>query len=53
MPVNKAECEFCIFHAQAALRRLSLTGGRPELQAGGRSYSTKIMHEVAKRGRGG
>lgn len=50
MPVNRAECEFCIYHAQSALRRLSLNGGRPELQAGGRSYTTKALAQVAKRG---
>ena len=50
MPINRSECEFCIYHAQTALRRLSLNGGRPELQAGGRSYTTKAMAQVAMRG---
>ncbi len=50
MPANRSECEYCVFHAQTALRRLSKTGGRPDLARGGRSYSTKAMHQVAKRG---
>ena len=53
MPVNRSECEFCIYHAQTALKRLSMTGGRPELNAGGRSYTAKALHQVANKGEGG
>ncbi|GAX84370.1 hypothetical protein CEUSTIGMA_g11792.t1 [Chlamydomonas eustigma] len=50
VPVNRSECEYCIYHAQTALRKLNMTGSRPELVAGGRSYTTKAIQQVAKRG---
>ncbi len=50
MPVNRAECEYCIHHAQTALKKLNMTGSRPELQGGGRSYMAKSLHMVARRG---